>query len=551
VIQCKRWAKERVIHEKHVFQLFGTVVAMRIENPGKHVSGTFTTTTSLSERAREFARQLEIRVEENVPLQEYPRIKCNIGRRTGERIYHLPFDQQYDTTTIEPGGRRFEGWLGRCGARGCVVLLACIGAALALGVVARSAGGPAPSFAGARSYATGRTPRSVAIGDLNGDGKPDLATANSGANTASVLLNRGDGSFQAKRVYRTGRGPESVAIGDLDGDGKPDLATANSGAVSVLLNKGDGSFQAKRDYATGGASSVAIGDLNGDGKPDLVTAIGCFPCAGVSVLLNRGDGSFQPNLDYPTDFGSDSVAIGDLNGDGAPDLATANDLGYSVSVLLNRGDGSFQPKRDFEYGSRPRSVAIGDLNGDGKLDLATANRGRYHDRVSVLLNRGDGSFRAPRAYYATYSESHSVAIGDLNGDGKPDLATANVSVLVNRGDGRFRAKLDYRTGGFPQSVAIGDLNGDGKPDLVAANLVDTVSVLLNTPGLCTVQDVFRQTLPAAKRTIARANCRVGKIRRAYSQTAKRGRVISQRPKFGVVLPAGGKVNLVISRGRRR
>jgi hypothetical protein len=102
VIQCKRWARERVIHEKHVFQLFGTVVAMRIENPGKRVIGTFTTTTSLSERAREFARELNIRVEENLPLQDYPRIKCNIGRRTGERIYHLPFDQQYDTTTIEP-----------------------------------------------------------------------------------------------------------------------------------------------------------------------------------------------------------------------------------------------------------------------------------------------------------------------------------------------------------------------------------------------------------------------------------------------------------------
>jgi FG-GAP-like repeat/PASTA domain/FG-GAP repeat len=412
----------------------------------------------------------------------------------------------------------------------------------------------APSFETARSYATGGTPQSVAIGDLNGDGKPDLATANSRANTASVLLNRGDGSFRARRDYGTG-GAYSVAIGDLNGDAKPDLATADGGAVSVLLNKGDGSFQAKRDYPNTGAISVALGDLNGDGKPDLVTAIGlgCFPCAaaGVSVLLNRGDGSFEPNLDYPTDdFGSDSVAIGDLNGDGAPDLATANDLGYSVSVLLNKGDGSFQPKRDFEYGSRPRSVAIGDLNGDGKLDLATANRGRYHDSVSVLLNRGNGSLRAARDYYARYSESQSVAIGDLNGDGKPDLATANVSVLVNRGDGRFRAKIDYRTGGFPQSVVIGDLNGDGKPDLTAANsLSNTVSVLLNTPGLCTVQNVKGQRLPTATRTIAGANCRVGKIRRAYSRI-KPGRVISQKPKFGAVLRGGDKVNLVVSRGRR-
>ena len=124
-------------------------------------------------------------------------------------------------------------------------------------------------------------------------------------------------------------------------------------------------------------------------------------------------------------------------------------------------------------------------------------------------------------------------------------------MLLNRGDGSFQAKLDYRTGRGPDSVAIGDLNGDGKPDLATANAANTVSVLLNTPGLCTVQNVKGKTLPAAKRTIARANCRVGKIRRAYSKTVKRGRVISQKPKPGTVLPGGGKVNLVVSRGRKR
>jgi hypothetical protein len=443
---------------------------------------------------------------------------------------------------------------------------------IALFVLAGSAGaaersaGSAPSFAGAKSYATGDSPSSVAIGDLNADGKPDLATANFHAHTVSVLPNRGDGSFQARRDYWTGGRPFSVAIGDLNGDGKPDLAIAN-GAVAVLLNRGDGSLQAKRDYATGPASavSVAIGDLNGDGKPDLVTANSCCGLGSpstVSVLLNRGDGSFQPNLDYETDLGPVSVAIGDLNGDGTPDLATANDYGYSVSVLLNRGDGSFQPKRDYD-GNRPRSVAVGDLNGDGMMDLATANwdTDSSHNDIasaSVFLNRGDGSFRAQRVY-GTEGEPQSVAIGDLNGDAKPDLATPSgrevgniVSVLANRGNGSFQAKLDYRTGGGPASVATGDLNGDGKVDLASANsAANTISVLINTPGLCMVQDVKRQTLPTAKRTIPRANCRIGKIRRAYSKRVKKGRVISQKPKFGAVLPRGAKVNLVVSRGRNR
>jgi hypothetical protein len=462
--------------------------------------------------------------------------------------------------------RRSGGWLGpgAVGARASTLLLACIGVALALSVVALSAAGPAPSFTSRATYPTGSPPYSVAIGDLNGDSSPDLVTADYGVPSAvSVFLNRGDGSFQVKRDYLTGNQPISVAISDLNGDGKLDVATANNRAltISVLLNRGDGSFEPKRDYRTGTRPlSVAIGDLSGDGKPEVVTANAYLAAkqnrnpGTVSVFVNKGDGSFQAKLDYRTGKFPRSVALDDLNGDGQLDLATANLDDHTVSVLINRGHGSLEPKRDYRTGDGPRSVAIGDLNGDGKPDLATTNSG---DRtVTPLLNKGNGSFRIGRSYRAG-TDSYSVAIGDLNGDSKPDLVTANssertVSVFDSRGGGRFEEKLDYRTGNGPFSVAIGDLNRDGGPDMVTADFGgDTISVLTNRPGLCTVQFVVGMRLAAAKRATVRANCRVGTIRRAYSQFGARGRVVAQRPRFGAVLPKGGKVNLVVSRGPRR
>jgi hypothetical protein len=510
--------------------------------------------------------------------------------------------------------RRFGNWLGRRGTRGCAVLLACVGSGLVPGAVARSAAGPAPSFAAAKSYATGKDPGAIAIADLNGDGKPDLVTANSGK-TVSVLLSRGQGSFEPKRSYATG-GSHSLTLADLNGDGKPDLVIANrlADTVFVLLNRSDGSFEAKRSYATGlGPDSLAIADVNGDGKPDLVTANSDADT--VSVLLNRGDGSFEAKRDYATGRGPDSLAIADLNGDGSSDLVTANADSNTVSVLLNRGDGSFEAARDYAAEDGPRllrladlngdgmpdilfistnpvapslvvllnngdgsfqagqyyettcpcsgsnevdSVAIADLNGDGSLDVAT--RLSYEleswrdpeSSVSVFLNKGDGTFKELRSYKTGRNPgaANQVVAGDLNGDGKPDLATplGRPSVLVNRGDGTFELKLEYP--GARTAFAIADLNGDGKPDLVTTGQ-SSLHVLINTPGLCNVQGVLGMTPAAAKPKLARVNCRAGKVSRLYSKWVKKGRVISQKPRFGAVLPGGGKVNLVISRGRRK
>jgi len=178
------------------------------------------------------------------------------------------------------------------------------------------------------------------------------------------------------------------------------------------------------------------------------------------------------------------VAVADLDGDGAPDLATANVASDDVSVLLGNGDGTFRDQQRFAAGNGPYSVAVADLDSDGTPDLATANSGS-HD-VSVVLGNGDGTFRAQQRF-AAGNGPYSVAVADLDADGAPDLATANytsddVSVLLGNGDGTFRAQQRFAAGNGPYSVAVADLDSDGAPDLATANYgTDDVSVLLHQP----------------------------------------------------------------------
>ncbi len=359
------------------------------------------------------------------------------------------------------------------------------------------------SFAPHVEYQTASRPGSVAVGDFNGDGHPDLVTANyTEQGTVSVLLGNGDGTFKAKTDYVLGPGTSSVAVGDFNRDGRPDLAVTHRNysdtigpgqSVSVLLGKGDGTFAPKVDYATGtDPESVAVGDLNGDGKPDVVTAN--FVDNSVSVLLGRGDGSFASKSDYPTGGGPQGVAVGDLNKDGSPDVVTANGDG-NVSVLRGNPNGTLAPRSDYLASlgqgnirhARAFSVVVGDFNGDGNPDLATANFSvdtSSYNSVSVLLGHGDATF-APMTAYQNDRGPISLAVGDFNGDGQPDLAGADpgdstASVLVGNADGTFAPITKYAAPGAG-SVAVGDFNGDGLPDLATADsCCNTVSVLLNT-----------------------------------------------------------------------
>lgn len=417
----------------------------------------------------------------------------------------------------------------------------------------------AADFDRAVSYNTGGYyASSVVTADLNGDGDPDLVIANTcqsdseGASDCtaggevSVLLSNGDGTFQTSVTYPSGGSAAlSVAIADVNGDGIADLIVANeclsstdctTGNVGILLGVGDGTFHSPVNYSAGyGSLSVAVADLNGDGHPDLAVANQCVSAnacgtGAVTILLNNGNGTFQPGTTYASGGqGSVSVAIKDLNADGFPDIALANqcltkfncNIG-GVSILFNNGNGTLRTAVSYDSGGYSAlSVAVADVNGDGLPDiiatsLCSNGTNCIDGVVGVLLNKGGGTFQQPTTYDSAGYGASSVAIGDMNGDGIPDLVVDNICktsanctkggviLLVGNGDGTFQTPLIYSSNGNDAtSVTIGDLNGDGRPDIVTANNCTTrsncsglVSVLLNSSALKTTTTVSSSTNPS-------------------------------------------------------
>jgi hypothetical protein len=347
-------------------------------------------------------------------------------------------------------------------------------------------------------YPVGDNPQAIVSADFTNDGVLDLAVANYNSSTVSVLVGNaaslgvGDGTFQPAPTSATGSYPRSLAVGDFDGDGNMDLATANAYDVSVLLGNSDGTFGAPSSLGVVGyPTSVAVGDFNGDGLLDLgVTGTysyssyyGSYQYSYANVLIGNGDGTFSvPNYTFIDYAGASSALAIDLNGDIYDDFVTFDSYGY-VAVLLGDSSGYLQaPSGYFYTGDYSYGLAAGDLDGDGDKDLVTANF--YGNSVGVLLGDGAGGFNSP-TNYAAGGYPATIVLGDFTHDGNLDVATSNyysaqVSVLYGDGAGAFSTPAISATGSYPWAIAAGDFDGDTWLDAATANTGDnTISVLIN------------------------------------------------------------------------
>jgi hypothetical protein len=328
----------------------------------------------------------------------------------------------------------------------------------------------APSlFAPAVHYAAGMSPEAVAVADLDGDGHLDLAAGGSGS--VAILHGIGDGTFgSASLAPDRLDATTGIVAADLDGDGVLDLAAVGGGTFAALYGVGSADMSNARVFdGIQWAYDVAVADLDGDGHPDVVAANGLGES--VSVFLGQGSGFFVSARTFPAGHFPHSVVVADMDRDGVLDLVVADDLGWAsgnpnlVSLLIGHGDGTFAAPISFEVGNTAEAAAVGDVDGDGRPDIVTAN---WSDGNTLLLT-GRG-FASPIELAGKPQDSTDVRLVDVDGDGRLDIVTAGIDITVQRnlGGGRFLPPEAYACG--CGRLQIADVNGDGKPDVIGVGV---------------------------------------------------------------------------------
>ncbi len=325
-------------------------------------------------------------------------------------------------------------------------------------------------------YVAGRDPLAIVNGDFNRDGHGDLATANFSSNSISVLLGKGIGSFIVEKNFEAGGSTPNFAVAaDFNRDCKMDLATVNNGSnnVSILLGNGDSGFQTPQNFAAGiQPFHLAVGEFNGDAVPDLAVANSGVPFSdpgSVSILLGNGNGTFQPAINLLTADAPASISVSDFNRDTRADLAVVNFRSNSVSILLGQGNGNFQPAAPLVFPtlSGLTSLAAGDFNGDGNPDLEIVST--FQSTVFIMLGNGNGTFqRGTDIVFPVIQSIGQFAVTHLDNDGKADLAGSTGIVLMGNGNGTFQSLPNF-VASAGEGIAAADLNGDGFTDLALTN----------------------------------------------------------------------------------
>lgn len=338
---------------------------------------------------------------------------------------------------------------------------------------------------------------SIAIGDLDGDGKSDLVTANrndfvylpSGdLQTISVILAKGDGAFQPQVKYYAPQYPQTVRLGDFNGDGKPDVVTDTGSSLQIRLNVGAGKLGESIGYVDNsrGAPAFVVSDIDRDGNLDLVTGslmFGGSKLGATDVRLGRGDGTFGDRWTLQQ-AGGEFLAAGDFDEDGHPDFAFLSQMAESYGLALGRSDGTLISNgiRALPSPGYPQGLAVGDLNGDGHLDIVAA---LYPSLIVVTLGDGHGGFGCIASYPTGLTPSE-IAIADFNRDGHPDLIVTDytslgLSFFAGLDNGSFANPVTIAANlGHTVSIATADFDEDGHVDLaVGSSMTHLVTILMN------------------------------------------------------------------------
>jgi len=332
-------------------------------------------------------------------------------------------------------------------------------------------------------------PCALDIADIDGDGHLDVITPNSdfehsesSENLTSVLYGNGQGQLGEPVAYISGDDiPVGVRVGDLDGDGRPDLVVVNSdaGTVTVLLNDGDRQLVGAGRLAVGTSPVIAdLGDVNGDGVLDLAVTASDH----MSVALGRGDGSFDTPVPYSSPGMLWATRLLDINRDGIVDVVATNASENSLRTWIGEGGGSLFNAGGYEIPGAPLGFTNADVDGNGSVDLLVA----HTFGMSVMLGDGEGGFVRVDEVTAGV-DPRAVAVADFDNDGRLDAAIVNsssqdVTLTIGGGNGDFEVAATYAVGILPSGIEAGDFNEDGVPDIVVSNqLSNSVGLILSNP----------------------------------------------------------------------